>query len=57
MQDVIIMNGLETRVSLVSFRLIFVEDTEDVFYRRGKLGKAQKLYGPQRNNPDVKKKI
>jgi hypothetical protein len=35
-------NGLECRISLETFHLFFVDNSEDYFYRKGKLGKARK---------------
>jgi len=35
--DLIVLNNLEVRVSLKNFRLIFIKNTEDYLYRRGKL--------------------
>jgi len=43
LKDLDVENGLECRISLETFRLFYVGDTEDYVYRRGKLPKAAKF--------------
>jgi len=54
MQNVDMGNGLECRICLGTFRLFYVENTEDYLYRWGKLGIANKL--EKKRNRDQKQK-
>jgi hypothetical protein len=38
-------NGLECRICLSTYRLFYVEDTEDSMYRKGALTKARTVVG------------
>jgi len=41
MENVIIQNRLECKICLSTYRLFYVEDTEDFFYRKGRLAKSR----------------
>jgi histone deacetylase complex regulatory component SIN3 len=41
MEDVDVENRLECKICLSTYRLFYVEDTEDYFYRRGQLSAAR----------------
>lgn len=55
--DLIMTNNLEARVSLATYRLFFVEDTEDYMYRKGKLGKKQNPQLQQLQQTTKRKKL
>lgn len=41
MEGIFVFNGLECKICLTTYRLFYVQDTQDFFYRRGSLAKAQ----------------
>lgn len=41
MENVAVSNGLECKICLTTYRLFYVQDTHDFFYRRGSLAKAR----------------
>jgi paired amphipathic helix protein Sin3a len=41
MENVVVSNGLECKICLTTYRLFYVQDTHDFFYRRGSLEKAK----------------
>lgn len=58
LEDLDVNNGLECRICLSSYRLFYVEDTEDSMYRKGSLAKAKsvvnKLSQNQRKNRSLR---
>jgi paired amphipathic helix protein Sin3a len=61
MENVVVSNGLECKICLTTYRLFYVQDTHDFFYRRGSLAKARKakkrVFGGERaagGRPEIK---